>query len=266
MKRGVGQAATTSDEELLKRRRMLYRHKLATLRPDDTYKDGENPYEKTLRDELKKLGTIQVHLSSSLLLSRSTWHQHDLKFRIHEFELTNKVESHELAPYVRPYEESPTSGDTLSEEQLRSAFKFQEAPKSNRPYEPTLYAERWNNQYKELFAALNDSEYVEKQRAESHGEWFNDGGVDIFPPSRGGIDWGKQSLYYIVDKVLWSMKFKSLPGTDVMLYDAKNNLVSYQPHPFQRKITKPNDGTQHGHQEVLFPSSHTLLKEDRREP
>ena len=220
-KRAAASTTASSDEELLKRRRMLYRHNLATLRPDSSYNDGENPYDKTLRDELKKLGTIQDHLSSSLLLARSSWHQHDPKFRIHEFELTSKVASHDLASYVRPYEESPTSGDTLSKEQLRKAFHFQQVPKSERPYEKTLYAERWNDQYKELFAALNDSEYVEKQRAETHGEWFNDGGVDIFPPSVGGRDWGKEYLYSIVDKSLWVMSFKSIPTTDIELYNAK---------------------------------------------
>ena len=266
-KRSSSSSSTSSVEETLKRRRLLYRHNLATLRPDGSYRNGENPYETTLRDELRKLGPVAKDLSSSRLLASSTWRSQHATFRMHEFELTKKVASYSLSNYVRRYEESPTISDTLTEEQLRTAFKFNERPRSERPYEMTLYADLWHEKYQRLFKALDDSEYEEQQRSNSQNEWFNDGGVDIFPPPRGAIDWGKQFLHYIATKHMWSMKFKSLPTTQIVMYDAKSNLIYYSLNPFQRKITKPNDGTQHGHQEVLFPNSTSFLRDpNERDP
>ena len=256
-----------ADDDVIKRRRLLYRYNLATLRPENSYKDGENPYDMTLRQELQQLGPTSDDLASSRLLTTSAWSPHNAHFRLHEFELTAKVKAYSLASYIHRYEESPTLGDTLTEEDLKKAFKFNEKPRSERPYELTLYANLWNLKYLALFDALNDSEYEEQQRSKIHGEWFNDGGIDIFPPSRNGTDWGKQYLHYIVDKKLWHLGFKSLPTTQILVYDTKSTLVPYKVNPFQRRVTKPNDGTQHGYQEVVFPNASSLLKEpNEREP
>ena len=250
-----------------RKRTLLHRYNLATLRPENSYKDGENPYASTLRDELRSLGPVSNDLASSNLLSRKIWHHHHNQFKIHEFELTNKVDSYSLSKHVHRYEEHPTLGDTLTEDDLKQAFKFQEKTNVEKPYELTLYTNLWNNKYLGLLNALKDSEYEEQQRAETHGEWFNDGGVDLFPQSINGTDWGKQYLHYIVDKKLWNMTFKTLPTTSIYMYDSKGNSVPYKVHPFQRRITKPSDGTQHGYQEVLFPNSLSLLKEpNEREP
>ena len=47
------------DVNAAKRQCLLYRYNLATLRPDDEYKDGEDPYDKTLRNELNEQMHVQ---------------------------------------------------------------------------------------------------------------------------------------------------------------------------------------------------------------
>ena len=252
-------SSSTEQNDNVKKQKMLYRHNLATLKKDGSYRDGEDPYDLTLRNELKKMGPVETNLSSSRLLATSAWQPHEATFHIHEFELTNKVPSYSLSNYVRRYEESPTIGDTLTEEQLRIAFKFNETPRSERPYEMTPFSELWNEKYARLFEALNDSEDEEQQRSKSQAEWFNDGGVDLFPPigkyNGKYKDFGKTYLYPIVTKSLWEMKFKHVPSTDIEFYNKKQNKVKLQLNPFQKKITKPNDGTEHGIQEVVFPTN-----------